>query len=777
MSVGATNLVTGTPISIPKPLYGGMSDDLSLKQFLSRPVKITETSISPSSVGYTFRPMKVWLQNSAVIEKLKYFRLVRGKPKLQIMVNSYPFNYGQFSMAADYELYGNPWVIEPTYGQLNVVQSLQAPHTLIDLGRSAIYEMPLDWATLSGWHDITGDTEGNHGFVSQYMPIISLVPVVPLASSRADPPLDVNILVYFTLEDIELSGPTDLGTVTVLQSAFGHEPFSQSLEEAADMTETMGDVIPPLKGVMTPAALALKMGAKLAKMMGYSSPEGPPQSAVLTNHFANHFSYSDAPHFEPKLTSFPGQATAVSPDVAGFGSSNDMIISDIVGRYGLVDLLSWPESGVNTSMRISPMNQAAPYSGMSFTPLSWISQLFVFWSGSLKYRVEVVASPFHRGVLGVSVGYGKQVVTDTDTLPQTQRTFFIDLSGENRILEFEVPFLASVSALPTDEDGMRDSMGQLNFFEAIPLKSEGGNPVTIKIEVAGGSDYMLYVPTTRYISEIEELAHPFLTLQSTQESEVEVDEVAENVAINGPSPGSHMAIFGEKFTSIKQIMDKHVLKDAFVDTVPTPAGTNEDMSYALVLKPRYSPITGFGPWTGSGAVSHLYRGLSFVDYLRVGFLGERGGMKYKITTSQRDTVVTSANAPASVGMVWYNGPDTVPLTQKVVQTATGPGIMPWEVVTDISGTSLATYNPTMNNAIEYYTPYFLPFNVSPARAYWNDGINVDVPWGPYVHVRLGGGQFATETTPVFFVHEAAGDDYALFKFMYVPKYTRITPPV
>jgi len=774
MKIGASTLIEGDDVSVPRPLFGVAHDALTLAQFLSRPVRVQTWSVTPAFVETPIFPFDLWITTSTIRDKLRHFRLLRGKPKITIMVNSYPFNYGQMAVAADYTLgitegYTNYiWANGP-----DMVQCLQAPNTLIDLGRSAIYEMSLDWVTKSGWHDITGGDNflgppDHHA--SQYFPQLTPRIVAPLRTVQDAAPVSVGISVFMSLDDAEVSGSVKDNAISSLayQSAFADEKFSGKLER---MSVVMEDVakIPPLSAMATPAAIALKMGGKVAKMLGYSTPEGSPEGAVITNQYGNHFSYSDQKVYEPKLTSFPGQGIAVSAASAGVGADGDMLISDIVQRYGLIALFDWSVSGVNSSIFLAPTDYPSgpPLVGMASTPMKWVSDVFNYWNGSLKYRIEVIASPFHRGVLGITVGHHYDITgIDPDVVMTQQETYYIDLSSDTKVLEIEIPFLSSLSAL-----GVRVPMGIMTFYEAIPLASESGATVTIKVEACAGKDFNLFCPTMQ-----EFMDHSWLLQSDDGEvPQVDVAVSSHTMGIEQLDDGYNSIVFGEKFTSIKQLMDKHVLKTAFSKKFEAePVSYHPQVEVVLPVPiPLQNLATQVWNSTSLSRLDYWFNGMSYVDYFKPGFIGYRGGFKYKVMQAQTIGSQQMTNAPASVGLEWTRGAGNTPLVRR--RSTVHPltvGSLPSTAWGDCgSSTSLATYNPQMNNALEFYVPYVEPYAILGGKSLKNKNIVPEAfTADPTIVINLAGITTKDGVTPVLQIFEAAGDDFSLHKFMYVPKY-------
>jgi hypothetical protein len=178
-------------------------------------------------------------------------------------------------------------------------------------------------------------------------------------------------------------------------------------------------------------------------------------------------------------------------------------------------LFSVPLSPINFTDAIGVTGQ------VDATLLAQISSNFLYWSGSLRYRIKIVATSFHTGRLFLGVTYFSYRdyrpvdlnqpyllkpahANRFDQFPPadleealTQGGIFIDLSEETRDVVFDVPYKAMYPRLDVGsgcQPNQTSIMGKLTCWVVNDLSAPESvaQNVDIITTVGGGPDFQLY---------------------------------------------------------------------------------------------------------------------------------------------------------------------------------------------------------------------------------------------------------------------------------------------
>lgn len=150
--------------------------------------------------------------------------------------------------------------------------------------------------------------------------------------------------------------------------------------------------------------------------------------------------------------------------------------------------------------------------------LSLVSNHFLYWSGSLRFRIKVIGTQFHTGRLFIAIthtpfrDFGNTSATVTapfvglrfNALPPTtlaeamaQGGVYLDLSDENRDVTIDVPFKSMHPRLhmPSQlQPYQTSSMGKLSIWvlNAISGPETVPSSVDVLVFMGGGPDYHLH---------------------------------------------------------------------------------------------------------------------------------------------------------------------------------------------------------------------------------------------------------------------------------------------
>lgn len=274
---------------------------------------------------------------------------------------------------------------------------------------------------------------------------------------------------------------------------------------------------------IAPFALATEMAAStvgnIAKMFGYSRPLITKAPDPFVPRPFGQLAVANVPDNCYKLTLDEKQELSIDPRIAGLSGGTDPLnIQDIANRESYLTTFSWnigtaPETLLWNS-RIDPALWAEstgtpkelhlPACAMACLP-------FKYWTGSMKFRFQIVCSSFHKGRL--------KVVYDPDFIATNEyntnylhivdiadtKDFTIEIgNGQSRtLLDHHLPGVQSITtvygttAFASKEAG-NGVIGLYVVNELTTPNSAVTNDVEINVFVSMGNDFEVFVPSSQF---------------------------------------------------------------------------------------------------------------------------------------------------------------------------------------------------------------------------------------------------------------------------------------
>jgi hypothetical protein len=486
----------------------------TIRSYLQRPTPIAtftwdETDGADTILFEAPDLVGTWLGSSPyLLAKLQGFKYLRGDLEVQIRVNGNRFQYGQ-AIAAFHPLegdgrFGISWERRDT-----VYSDTMCPCVAISpfMDNVATLKIPyaypdyfLNLTSVSYW-DPTPPAE----LLADNLGRFKISVLNPLATVN-DAVSAVTVTVYCRMTNPIVTGFTNYSAGT-RSAPTGNTPY---LEEQGLM-----DVIRPIvsraKG-STSSLPIVNQGMAAVRMvpsgLDLCRTDGADTSIIGAFHASN--------------------ATTAVIDQTGHGS--DMEFSRIFAKPNLISIMKWSSSdGVNTTIStiaVTPSQMGANnFKSISATAsplwvpdpnkhrsyLTHLNDTFAYWRGTLRYRIQAVASGFHSGRLmitwtpewiDVSPGPGQ----GASTVPNVHQryTMILDLQQETELF-FEVPYVQSRPWLPTVLAGSPTAIpnpgynGYLQFrvLNSLASSSETISAVQLNVWQYGGSDLEFAMPIAR----------------------------------------------------------------------------------------------------------------------------------------------------------------------------------------------------------------------------------------------------------------------------------------
>lgn len=167
--------------------------------------------------------------------------------------------------------------------------------------------------------------------------------------------------------------------------------------------------------VIGPFAKATEIGANavssIASIFGFSKPAVLDKHSFVTQNYYSDMATCSGTDNVIKLSVDPKQELTIDPNTVGLDPKDEMAFLNIAKREALIHSFTWP---INTSAsgvaeghtwacRVHPLTSPR-YAGVrqTLTPVGFIAYPFRYWTGALRFRIQVVCSQMHAGRLAIA---------------------------------------------------------------------------------------------------------------------------------------------------------------------------------------------------------------------------------------------------------------------------------------------------------------------------------------------------------------------------------------
>jgi len=231
----------------------------------------------------------------------------------------------------------------------------------------------------------------------------------------------------------------------------------------------------------------------VAKALGFSNPQSlestkPTFHAAIPTHYLNGLQQGVV------LGATVDDKVAPVPFLLG-GTDDDMQISRIISTPGFIGCTTFHAADVAgatiESLPLTPLNCGYNTTNKRIyhTHLSYVASLFTYWRGSLKFRLQFVATPFSS--MRVRVSYlpaGAAAPTNESDLGDLDGAI-IDVNGPTDFA-FTVPYLHSAPWLTVGCNSINANYGSVLISVVNPLTSCRATilPMYCNIWIAAGPD-------------------------------------------------------------------------------------------------------------------------------------------------------------------------------------------------------------------------------------------------------------------------------------------------
>nr|AWK77853.1 structural polyprotein [Bundaberg bee virus 2] len=481
-----------------------------------------------------------WLNNTMIYEKLSGFKYFKCNFKIRVQVNAQPFNAGYLLMTYI------PLHRQNTLTPTNVTSFSGLTgyrRVMLDLSEDTSAELTVPYNNVISHFDLI-EAMG-------YLGVVKLYVYSPLTGSD-----NVDGTVWVTAEDVEVVLPTGLPAQKFTPSPdFYHRGPAHSGQvptkkdskmqtnppkrkgPVSTIANGVGQVAGVLKDVPVIGSIAstVEWGSEIvsgiASFFGFSKPTDTSlpckETLVVAPNFANYDGDSKA----KSLAFFSQNETEIPVEV--FGTEQDeMSFSHILAqpvyltrfkmrqtdKQGTV-IWRWPVDPMSCQKILPNDPTKAPYIESAYicqnTYLSYLSNFFKYWRGTIKYHIRIVKTAFHSGRIRVYVVPGATVDTAIDSIDFNKVHSVVYDIRDTTVFDVEVPYKWNAPWKPVDgvfrseltppsnlTPNRPTAMVYIQVVNALRNPSTAADMIDFVVETSAGDDFQFAVPMVNYGIEI-----------------------------------------------------------------------------------------------------------------------------------------------------------------------------------------------------------------------------------------------------------------------------------
>lgn len=731
----------------------------NLGEFLSRPIR---QSVTTWTVGQPlfirFNPWKEFLENPFVRDKIANYELFRCKMHCKMVISGTKFHYGR-ALASYNPLAGFDQVtVERNFLQQDLVQASQKPHFFLNPTKNTGGELCMPFFWEKNYLSLTNADYEQMGEIN-----VKSFGNLLHANGGNDP---VTVTIYLWAEDVVLTMPTSRSNVLASQSGrkkntksnLGDKNKRNSItandeygsgiisKPAAAIAKASGalSVLPSIR----PYALATEMVAsrigEVAKIFGYSRPSVVTDIQLFKPNPTGNLANSDAADAVQKLTLDSKAELTLDTRTAGLDGVDQMGILDMAQRESYLTSFTWsPDEGPDTILwnsYVTPTLFAKLNSEIHPTPMAMLSSCFEAWTGSVRFRFQIVKSDFHKGRL--LVRYDPQQNSPAVEY-NTNYSRVVDIAEED---DFEIVVgWAQADAwlkcgtmtgnekfdtlrLPSDLTGEANGLLEINVLNDLVCPGPD-SPISINVFVSMCEDAKFAAPSNAKLNTLH-IFPPVNPVLESQSGMLDGTENPTNAMTDRPTGSNalqtiaeqgveadhtYSVFYGDPPTTLRELMKRYTYTRSWIPG-SAPEGRisiqtlfNKDAPYQSGWDPD-----GIDTSEVNGTTQLTVVNKDFASWWTPCFAGVRGARrkKYFFTFGgaastpvvQRDAYRDTNNGSFSIGT--YEIATTSPQQKQKWATLR---------IARQSGTGSATTNLGINNTIEVELPFYSPKRFLPAR--------------------------------------------------------------
>jgi hypothetical protein len=618
-------------------------DTAPLGDFLSRPVRIAQFDWGTgTAVNETFNPWTLFFENKRVINRIANFNLLRAKLHMRFLINGNAFQYGRVMV------YYRPLAplneIDTDAGLVpqDIVQGSQCPRIFLDPTTSQGGEIELPFFWHKNYLNVPRADWRQMGLT-----FVRTLNTLKHANGASD---SVTITVLAWATEVELSVLTNTPPAGIVPQMGEFEQVNQKgliSGPATTISKIAGSLssIPWLKPYALASEMVASTVATAARAFGYSRPTVTACPELFAARPIGSLALTNVGDNSQKLTVDAYQETTIDPRVSGVGAQDEMCILDIAKRESYLTSFNWsigtPVDTLlwNTSVQPSLWAESGIIS-LHLPAVAAASLPFQYWTGTLKFRFQVVCSAFHKGRLRLAWDPSGETDVEFNTNHQMlvdiadEKDFTIEISnGQEYTLLEKLPIQAGFQDVAYGSGPVFAGGNGVLYVRVLNQltvpNTEVNNDIQINVYVSAGDDFEVFVPSGEmgnYTFSPQAGRFPTVEESTTQPSKPTHSKTM-SLFNHKETPQLNKVFTGEAITSFRPLLKRFTHHHSVLYD-PTP-GTN------LQILHRFS---GFPYFRGGvpGAVDNAvggaptnYCNTTLLNYLMPAYAGWKGSTRWK----------------------------------------------------------------------------------------------------------------------------------------------------
>lgn len=774
------------------------TEDASLANFFSRPLKIADIEWGTATVASAdLNPWDLYFDNPRVTNRISNYNLLRCKLHIKIIVNGNSFLFGR--AAAMYQPLAGVDALTNKSSLIdeNFVSLSQMPKVFINPTESTGGEMCIPFFWPKNYLNVPNSDWDSMGNL-----LIKTINPLKHANGSSE---SVTISVFAWAEDVHLSVLTSLDTDAI-------SPQSGEIDEAnkegtiSGPATRVAHVANSLSSVpmLAPYAIATEnfanMTAKFAKLLGYSRPNVTADAHPYKPTMISALATTTTPDGATKLTVDDKQELSIDPRIAGLNASDPLDILTIAKRESYLTNFEWATADAPETLlwnaRVDPCLWAEVGSPTAyyFPATCHTSLPFQYWTGTMNFRFQVVASAFHRGRLKIvydpnyvsSNEYNTNYLEIVDITEKSDFTISIGNGQEYTWLQHLEPGFDSVtnaySTTPYAAKGRGNGVIAVYVVNELTTpNSVPNNDIEINVYISMGDDYEVAVPYDHFqkfvlkpqSGEIDELNH---TDEPFQEESSDLGPTMD------PLNKISCVYMGESIKSFRTILKRYTLHE----TIGTSSG-----SYVILAGTRNMYPYARGNVLDAVHLANTTDPYNFCNTLLFHWVtcahsGFRGSMRYKIMPKGvQDVAVPSigqverTDLPNTASHYSFSNLNAVSYT---TVSAAARSVIAGDKTVDpalrqslVGANGLHRISSAINPNLEFEVPFYSNFRFVPGKVQNFTG-RFDI-LGMLTNAWSYRWFHDGQNNSLFEIHAACGEDFTpLFFTGMPPMYFENTPP-
>lgn len=609
------------------------TNDADLNNFFARPVKVWQDtwSIGDAPLYATFNPWEVYFNDLKVAERVANFKNMRCRLHVKFVINGNSFLYGR--IMASY----NPLPFQssdfepgPLFGISSIIRS-QRPRIFLDPCTSTGGELVLPFFWYKSYFDLYAGEQDEAGIIT--VEALNVLRHVSGGDGK------VTITAFAWCEDMQLSGLTmQPQSGTEVDQANMNGAISRPASNVAALAGKLTD-IPHIGKYAKATQVGASAIASVASHFGYSKPPLTAVGSPMSLRAGSSLSTVTTPDTSAKLTMDDKQELTIDPTTTGLSGVDEMAIVEIAKKESYLKSFDWFPADLPEKLLwntyVQPVSYQTSGGKIYMTACGYAALPFRYWSGTMKYRFQIVASAFHRGRLRIvyepskiesTAPYNTVYQEIVDIADAMDFTISITNNQAQDLLTnlspCDVSNMQSTTALAQRSTGN----GVLSVYVVneltTPLTVED-NEVSINVFVSTDDDFQVYVPDQTiggYAFLPQSGAEVDPAAQTANNFNEAFLKEADDLAMQSSSDNALSTIYvGENVTSFRQLAKRFVLsrREGLSST------TFNDYWQTTLRSPAYPCLRG-------DSVSDGRFNTTYIHWVRMPYAAWRGSIRYKM---------------------------------------------------------------------------------------------------------------------------------------------------